>query len=1521
MRLVFPCIAVCALSHLSYAAPKLPATDGPINAVLVDGDVTYIGGEFSTVAEDLGYAQFFDATSGALLRNFPYVDGLVHAAVPDGAGGFYIGGEFMRVGGIECRRLARIRADGTVDTTFSASVDGNPSSFWRPRNFVAGSVSGDYDGAGEQRHASSAVHSLLLVGDTLYVGGYFSQVSGSVRLSLAAVDATTGAVRAFNPCVEMERLGGDPNGRAIHPGLVLSLAERGGTLYVGGEFFLLNRDQTTMVGGVQRLNLAAVNRTTGVATPWNPNAALASKIAGGDWTIPGGTPQRPADIRDHYVVVTAIDTDIDSVYVGGRSWRTKYVGGTSLRSFYFADATTPLNGPLARIDRTSGETSATWRTSTITESDATVMSLFVHAGRVHIAGKLPIGPWTYNVIDASVMTSVLTGSDLGEVSPGIVGSNAGFDQRHFRMFHDGATVWFAGYAYLPSHPSDGGDLNRGVGVWSVANHGISPTFSGWRPEFRPSGYNQGLMTNGTFSHPYNGQTMTVARSGGVVFAGSTSAAPFFHHRACFAAIETSTGRVLPQAAGVLQFSGSGRERINALAKVGTRIYAGGVFNTAFNGTTAPGSLTMDNTTYNLCAIVPSSSPGGQLSVANCVGFGGEVHALAVDGTDLLVGGAFIDQRVRFTGTPSSAIGSTVDAKRFVCRVDTTIHWAVELAPGDSVVVIGRPKDYNPNPNGTVRTLAVADDQLFLGGHFTNLGGTVSRRGLAAVHRVTGQPLAFDAGIDANDNRPVTSVVVDQSTVWVAGGFKGEGSVAAGLARRDYAAAFDRTTGSLRPWNPAPDGPVRDIGLDQSAGVVYIAGRFARVLGSTSRYDAAAWRTNDLQLLAWNPFSTADRLGESGGARHLVVHPDAVQIFRQRWGAADTGYDDAGTFAPRLPDNWRTTMARHAPLGGVPATPGRSAVCTTAKADAFAPAVVPVQPQLRYLELAHGESAAVTLNRTGLRAIQVHGAPYGMTFDAATGIVSGRPAGPSSSELKATVVDGTTATLFPPPWRMVVQYENASGWFWWPIEIRVVRPGDILITTQPADQTIAEGGTASFSIAAAGTGPLSYSWYEFGPSVGSGFTRIAGANSPTLTFPSVPNSKTGYSYACAVQNESGGLAMSARAILSIGGTPPTIVQQPNSQNVAAGQPATLSASVDALAGAIYQWQILAQPLGASSAFSLKPASATWVDIPGATQSTYTVPSAQAFTSGTYRLIITVGGLSTASDPATITVTAPPPSDARLLNLSTRALCQTGDSIVIPGFVISGTGTKKILIRGVGPRLATLGVPGALPDPTLTLKRDTGGGVYVTLDQNDDWSTNTNKAEIITVSAQVFAFSLPDGSKDSALLVNLPAGSYTVPTAGVDDVTGVSLVELYDADVGSPGARLINISNRGFVGVGGQIMIPGFVVSDEGSRTFLIRAVGPRLTTFGVQGVLEDPEFTVYRRENGIDYPILSNDDWGTGADASQTAAVARQVFAFSLVEGSKDAAFVVTLPPGAYTVNARGKNGSTGVALVEVYLVP
>jgi hypothetical protein len=321
--------------------------------------------------------------------------------------------------------------------------------------------------------------------------------------------------------------------------------------------------------------------------------------------------------------------------------------------------------------------------------------------------------------------------------------------------------------------------------------------------------------------------------------------------------------------------------------------------------------------------------------------------------------------------------------------------------------------------------------------------------------------------------------------------------------------------------------------------------------------------------------------------------------------------------------------------------------------------------------------------------------------------------------------------------------------------------------------------------------------------------------------------------------------------------------------------------------------------------------------------------QQFHTGFYSVMAANGAQWISSDTAEVATFESETPDARLLNLSTRGLALTGGDVLIPGFVVSGSADKRLLMRVVGPTLTKFKVADPLPNPRLTLKRLVNGA-YQDFAANDDWSTNANASELASTSASLFAFSLPANSADAALLLDVPPGQYTIIGDDAGGATGVAIVELYDADETNPSApplanrsRLSNISNRGFVGTGGNIMIPGFVVSSEGAKTLLIRAVGPGLSRFGVNSVLTDPQLTIYFRplSGGTDTPILTQDNWSDNPDAAHTASVAAQVFAFSLTAGSKDAAFVVTLQPGIYTVQASGVNNTTGVGLVEIYEVP
>ena len=264
--------------------------------------------------------------------------------------------------------------------------------------------------------------------------------------------------------------------------------------------------------------------------------------------------------------------------------------------------------------------------------------------------------------------------------------------------------------------------------------------------------------------------------------------------------------------------------------------------------------------------------------------------------------------------------------------------------------------------------------------------------------------------------------------------------------------------------------------------------------------------------------------------------------------------------------------------------------------------------------------------------------------------------------------------------------------------------------------------------------------------------------------------------------------------------------------------------------------------------------------------------------------------------------------RLINLSSRAKVGTGESVLITGFVIGGTDSKKVLIRAAGPALASFGLASTLPNPTIKIYQ--GSNLIA---QNDDWSKD-NATEIARLGA--FAFTV--GSKDAALLATLAPGAYTSHISDPSGTgTGVALAEIYDASI-NPNAdfqRLVNISSRGRVTPDDGVLIGGFVVTGNSPKTLLIRGIGPALTNFGIAGALADPALTIYQDSKAIS----TNEGWANSA-AITTAAI--QTGAFMLPTGSKDAAVVITLNPGAYTAQIKSaKNASSGVALIEIYEVP
>jgi len=332
-------------------------------------------------------------------------------------------------------------------------------------------------------------------------------------------------------------------------------------------------------------------------------------------------------------------------------------------------------------------------------------------------------------------------------------------------------------------------------------------------------------------------------------------------------------------------------------------------------------------------------------------------------------------------------------------------------------------------------------------------------------------------------------------------------------------------------------------------------------------------------------------------------------------------------------------------------------------------------------------------------------------------------------------------------------------------------------------------------------------------------------------------------------------------------------------------------------------------------TITPAGAVTVTTSGGGAITGTVTPASGVFTGTFTAAGSTSSLVGLSDSTTRT--------DRLVNVSSRLRVATGDAsrAVIAGFVITGTESKPVLVRAVGPGLSGFGVTGVLTNPRLQIYRGA-----TLLAENEDWSNN---AQVSATGDRVGAFRLGAGSQDAALVSTLAPGAYTVvvmPNGGA----GVALIEVYDAatNVSLNAQQLVNISTRGFVDTGDGQLIAGFVVSGNAPKRVLIRGVGPGLTQFGVPGAVTDPVLTLFASGNPT--AIAQNNNWGTGqpidnrqtmATAAEIAAASTATGAFPLVNGSNDAAMIITLMPGAYSAVVNGANNGTGAGLIEVYEIP
>ena len=272
-------------------------------------------------------------------------------------------------------------------------------------------------------------------------------------------------------------------------------------------------------------------------------------------------------------------------------------------------------------------------------------------------------------------------------------------------------------------------------------------------------------------------------------------------------------------------------------------------------------------------------------------------------------------------------------------------------------------------------------------------------------------------------------------------------------------------------------------------------------------------------------------------------------------------------------------------------------------------------------------------------------------------------------------------------------------------------------------------------------------------------------------------------------------------------------------------------------------------------------------------------------------------ATATDPDGNTSEFSAAFTTKLLNISTRMQVLTDDNVLIGGFIVTGISPKRVIVRAIGPALTPFGVAGALMDPTLELN-----GFDGSVTTNDDWKDD-QQTEIEATGLQ------PTNDAESAIVQTLAPGAYTAIVRGAGGTTGIGLVEAYDLDQPAD-SKLANISTRGFIDTGDNVMIGGFIIGPEGlgDASVLVRAIGPSLGNFGVANALQDPTLEL---RDGSGTLLTSNDDWKESEQAEiEATGLAPSVDA--------ESAILATLPPGGYTAIVRGVADATGVGLVEVY---
>jgi hypothetical protein len=279
----------------------------------------------------------------------------------------------------------------------------------------------------------------------------------------------------------------------------------------------------------------------------------------------------------------------------------------------------------------------------------------------------------------------------------------------------------------------------------------------------------------------------------------------------------------------------------------------------------------------------------------------------------------------------------------------------------------------------------------------------------------------------------------------------------------------------------------------------------------------------------------------------------------------------------------------------------------------------------------------------------------------------------------------------------------------------------------------------------------------------------------------------------------------------------------------------------------------------------------------------------------KLLFCQGGTPGPTPTATPTPVPLPGNPAGLGNVSTRLFVQSGNNVMIGGFIIAGEVPKDVILRAIGPSLGASGVNGAMTDPALRLYDSTGAVVA----SNNNW--RSDQSEMIEDTGLAST-----DDREAALVATLAPGAYTAVVNDESNSAGVALFDFYDLD--PAGSQLVNLSTRGKVETQDRVMIGGFIISGDQPTKVIVRAIGPSLAPLGIQDALVNPTLELYNGDGSL---ISQNDNWRSAQEP--------EIIASALAPSDdRESALIATLNPGPYTAVVRGAGNSTGIALFEIY---